>query len=113
MPQIGGKRNAPGAGAFSRAMVISRLEADLRIVHDGAAARTKGRRMGSSRVAIAFVAAALFAFAALLVLPYAREAHLLLNAEDDPVMLVDRALDGRFDQAFAVKEIEAALAGND
>jgi hypothetical protein len=94
-------------------MVISQREADLRIVHDGTAARTERRRMGSSRIAIAFVGAGLFALAALLVLPYAREAHLLLNAEDDPAMLVDRALDGRFNQTFAAKEIEAALAAND
>jgi hypothetical protein len=65
------------------------------------------------RVAIAFIAAGLFAIAALVVIPIAMEADVLLKSEDDPAMLADRALAGKFDEAYAVKEIEAALVAND
>jgi hypothetical protein len=69
--------------------------------------------MNPLRVAVAFIAALLFAIAALVVVPIALEADTLLKSEDDPAMLADRALAGRFDQGYAVKEIEAALAAND
>jgi len=71
------------------------------------------RAMSPLRVALAWIAAGVFALAAVVVVPIAREAETLLNSEDDPAMLADRALEGRFDQAFAVREIEAALAAND
>jgi hypothetical protein len=94
-------------------MVISRLEADGRIVHDGGAREGEGRRMSPLRVALAFVAVAMFAIAALVAVPIAIEAGVLLKSEDDPAALADRALSGVFDQAFAVRQIEAALAAND
>jgi len=94
-------------------MVITRLEADGRIVHDGGTREGESRRMSPLRVALAFVAAALFAIAALVVVPIAIEAGILLKSEDDPAALADRALNGVFDQSFAVREIEAALAAND
>ena len=69
--------------------------------------------MNPLRVAIAFIVAGLFAIAALVAIPIAMEADVLLKSEDDPAMLADRALANKFDQAFAVREIEAALAAND
>ncbi len=69
--------------------------------------------MNPLRVAIAFIVAGLFAIAALVAVPIALEADTLLTSEDDPAMLADRALANQFDQAFAVREIEVALAAND
>ena len=69
--------------------------------------------MTPSRAAVAFVAAGLFAMAALVVVPIALEADTLLKGGDDPAMLADRALAGRFDRPLAIREIEAALAAND
>jgi hypothetical protein len=69
--------------------------------------------MNPLRVAIAFIVAGLFAIAALVAIPIAMEADVLLTSEDDPAMLADRALASKFDQALAVREIEAALAAND
>lgn len=69
--------------------------------------------MNPPRIAAAFVAASLFAAAAVVAVPLGIEADTLLRHGDDPAVLADRALDGKFDQALAVREIEAALAGND
>ncbi len=69
--------------------------------------------MNPLRVAVAFIVAGLFAIAALVAVPIALEADTLLTRQDDPAMLTDRALAGKFDRAYAVKEIEAALAAND
>ena len=69
--------------------------------------------MSPLRVTLAWIAAGLFALAAVVVVPIAMEAETLLSSEDDPAMLADRALANTFDQAFAVREIEAALAAND
>jgi hypothetical protein len=46
-------------------------------------------------------------------LPRAIEAEALLTAQDDPVLLADRALDRVFNAEVANREIEAALASKD
>jgi hypothetical protein len=62
---------------------------------------------------MAWLAAGLFALAALFCLPLAFEAQSLLAAEDDPVASADRGLDRAFDSAVAVPELEAARDAND
>jgi len=69
--------------------------------------------MNRSRTAPAWIAAGLFALAALGCVPIGVEAWSLLAVEDDPAALSDRALDRAFDRTVAVREIEAALAVND
>ena len=59
------------------------------------------------------VAAGAFAVAALVCIPAGIEAAWLLMRSDDPVAISDRGLSRSFDQAVAVREIEAALAAND
>src|SRR5687768_3851644 len=65
------------------------------------------------RVGLAWIAAGLFAVAALVVVPVAIDAEQLLASEDDPAVIADRALATRFDRSVAIREIEAALAAND
>jgi hypothetical protein len=69
--------------------------------------------MNRSRTAPAWIAAGLFALAALGCVPIGVEAWSLLAVEDDPAALSDRALDRAFDRTVAVREVEAALAVND
>jgi hypothetical protein len=69
--------------------------------------------MNRSRATPAWLAAGLFALAALACVPLGIEAGSLLAAEDDPATLSDRALDRAFDGNVAVREIEAALAADD
>jgi hypothetical protein len=61
----------------------------------------------------AWLAAGLFALAALFCVPLGLEADGLLAAADDPAALADRALDRAFDRDTAIREIEAALSAND
>jgi hypothetical protein len=61
----------------------------------------------------AWTAAIGFAIAALFCVPLAFEANTLLNADDDPVAITDRALPRAFDGKVAITEIEAALKAND
>ena len=69
--------------------------------------------MSPLRVAPAWIAAGLFAVAALIVVPVAMDAESLLAGEDDPAAIADRALATSFDRSVAIREIEAALAAND
>ena len=69
--------------------------------------------MNPLRVKLAFVAAGLFALAALFAVPLAMEAETLLASEDDPAAIADLALEKAFDRSVAIREIEAALAAND
>jgi hypothetical protein len=62
---------------------------------------------------MAWLAAGLFALAALICVPLGLEADSLIAAADDPVAITDRALDRAFDRSTAVHEIEAALIAND
>jgi hypothetical protein len=62
---------------------------------------------------MAWLAAGLFALAALICVPLGLEADSLIAAADDPVAITDRALDRAFDRSTAVHEIEAALTAND
>jgi hypothetical protein len=57
--------------------------------------------------------AALFACAALLLVPRGIDAGWLMANQDDPVGLTDRALTKSFDAAVAKREIEAALVTGD
>lgn len=69
--------------------------------------------MTQSRVALAWIGAALFAVAAIVCVPIGIEAENLLATEDDPAAIADRALARSFDQSVALREIESALAAND
>jgi hypothetical protein len=62
---------------------------------------------------MAWLAAGLFALAALFCWPLAFEAQSLLSAEDDPVAIADRGLDRAFDRDVAIHEAQAALDAND
>lgn len=62
---------------------------------------------------MAWLAAGLFALAALFCAPLAMEASSLLAAEDDPVALAERGLDRAFDRDVAVHEIQDALEAQD
>jgi hypothetical protein len=62
---------------------------------------------------LAWLAAALFALAALFCVPLGLEAESLLAAADDPAAIADRGLARVFDRAVAVREIEAALDASD
>jgi hypothetical protein len=57
--------------------------------------------------------AALFAAAAVALIPHGIEAGWLLANQDDPVALAERGLDKRFNTGVAGREIEAALAAGD
>jgi hypothetical protein len=69
--------------------------------------------MTSHRVSLAWFIAASFAVAVFVVAPLGMEAHRLLQSEDDPAAIADRALKSAFDKSVAVREIDAALAAND
>jgi hypothetical protein len=69
--------------------------------------------MNRSRIAVAWVAAGVFALAALACVPLGIEAGHLLASEHDPAAIADHALERAFDRAVAVREIEAALTAND
>jgi hypothetical protein len=62
---------------------------------------------------MAWLAAGLFALAALFCWPLAFEAKSLLSAEDDPVTIANRGLDRAFDRDVAIHETQAALDAND
>jgi hypothetical protein len=62
---------------------------------------------------MAWMAAGLFALAALVAVPIAMNAQLLLASQDDPAAIADLALEKTFDQSAAIREIESALAAND
>ena len=69
--------------------------------------------MTGLRIALAWIAAGLFALAAVICIPIGLEAETLLAIEDDPAAIADRALSKSFDASVATREIEAALAAND
>ena len=69
--------------------------------------------MSAARVAISLVIVMVFAVAGLTIWPAGYEAGTLLNAQDDPVVLADRALARGFSAEVATREIEAALATDD
>jgi hypothetical protein len=62
---------------------------------------------------MAWLAASLFALAALFCWPLAMEAGSLLAAEDDPVAIAERGLDRAFDRDVAGHEIQDALDAQD
>jgi hypothetical protein len=62
---------------------------------------------------MAWLAAGLFALAALFCVPIGLEAESLLSAADDPVAIAERGLARAFDGPIANYEIEAALAADD
>jgi hypothetical protein len=69
--------------------------------------------MVPKRATNAWLAAGLFALAAVICVPLGYQAQGLLSAADDPAAIADRKLAGVFDEAVARREIEAALAAND
>jgi hypothetical protein len=69
--------------------------------------------MTASRIALPLGIAVACALAALTAVPRALDSHVLLTAQDDPVLLTDHALDRSFDAAVATREIQSALAAND
>jgi hypothetical protein len=72
-----------------------------------------GPPMDGSRIALSLGAAFACAIAALTFVPRGMDAEALLRAQDDPVLLVDHALDRSFNADVARREIEAALAAKD
>ena len=62
---------------------------------------------------LAWLAAGLFALAALFCVPLGIEAESLLSAADDPAAIADRGLARALDRNVAVQEIEAALNASD
>src|SRR3982751_3496096 len=62
---------------------------------------------------MAWLAAGLFALAALFCVPLGLEAESLLSSADDPVAIADRGLARAFDRDVAIHEIEDALAVKD
>ena len=76
--------------------------------------RVTGRYdLAGSRIALPLGAVFACAIAALVAVPRGIEAHWLLDAQDDPAKLADRALDRSFDASVAAREIGAALAADD
>ncbi len=69
--------------------------------------------MNGSRIALPLGAAFACAIAALAIVPRGIEAEMLLMAQDDPLQLVDHALDRSFNAAVATREIEDALKAGD
>jgi hypothetical protein len=65
------------------------------------------------RVATSWLAAGAFALAAVFAVPLGMEARVLLDHEDDPAAISDRALDKVLDAPLVVREIEAALQASD
>jgi hypothetical protein len=72
-----------------------------------------GARMIRSHPRLAWLAAGLFAVAALFCVPLGLEAESLLSAADDPVAIADRGLARAFDGTIAIAEINAALDAHD
>jgi hypothetical protein len=62
---------------------------------------------------LAWLAAGLFALAALFCVPLGLEAQSLLETAEDPVAIADRGLERAFDASVAAHEIEAALDAAD
>ena len=69
--------------------------------------------MHGSRIALPLGVAFACVIAALTLVPAGIDAGMLLEAQDDPVRLADRALDRSFNADVARREIEAALKAND
>src|SRR3977135_4657022 len=69
--------------------------------------------MARKRIFWTLAAALALAGVALALVPGGCEAGWLLVAQDDPVMLADRAVDKRFSAPVAEQEIAAALAADD
>jgi hypothetical protein len=69
--------------------------------------------MHGSRIALPLGVAFACVIAALTVVPAGIDAGRLLEAQDDPALLADRALDRSFNADVARREIEAALKAND
>jgi hypothetical protein len=69
--------------------------------------------MHGSRIALPLGVAFVCAIAALTIVPRGMDADKLLRAQDDPVLLVDHALDRSFNADVARREIEAALTAKD
>jgi hypothetical protein len=69
--------------------------------------------MHGSRVALPLGAAIACVIAALALVPAGLDAGMLLEAQDDPVRLADRALDRSFNADVVRREIEAALEAQD
>jgi hypothetical protein len=65
------------------------------------------------RIASPVMGAALFAAAAYVVLPHARESYALLNAQDDPVALADLLVSKALTPSVVRIEIENALSADD
>jgi len=61
----------------------------------------------------ALLTAAMLAVAAVYAVPRGMEANTLLEIEDDPAQIADRALAEKFDAGVAQREIDAALAAKD
>lgn len=62
---------------------------------------------------MAWLAAGLFALAALFCVPLGIEANVLLETANDPVAIADRGLKRAFDATVAIAEIETALEAKD
>jgi hypothetical protein len=73
----------------------------------------KVKHMRRVRLGPALLVAALMAVAAAYAVPRGLEAQSLMEIEDDPVRIADRALGERFNATLAQREIEDALANND
>jgi hypothetical protein len=69
--------------------------------------------MNGPRTAVSLAVAIVCAIAALAVVPRGIEAQMLLSAHDDPVRLVDHALDRSFNTDVVHREIDAALQAAD
>lgn len=65
------------------------------------------------RIAQSVIAAAIFAIAAVIIVPLALKADDLLSMADDPAAISDHKLGAVFDEAAARREIETALEAND
>ena len=77
------------------------------------APQSNSRPIASRRVGFAWIAAGLFAAAAIFTAPFAMQADMLLKSEDDPALVADLALEQTFNGELAIREIEAALEAND
>src|ERR1700761_1306243 len=62
---------------------------------------------------LAWLAAGLFALAAVFCVPLGIEAQDLLSSAEDPVAIADRGIERAFDANVAVQEIQSALDAND
>ena len=94
--------------------MVIRLEPELELKpREPVEARVSVDTRRLPKSGFAWVAACVFAAAALAAAPLAMEAGSLLASQDDPVAIADRGLATSFDQTVAVREIEAALAAND